>query len=154
MEYEMCVEDHVVHRMIELWLSMARMAALFEGVGADVVAQAQARTEDCLRFELELTFSSAVQTYFDAGWFDVETFIDDSATFSVDVHFSGDKLAFMRSSAPMESVAPSYVVVGTECQWGDAVPWTESADFVDWAGASRVMSCTRSLDTSAASRSS
>lgn len=126
-EYEMCVEQHVVHRLIPLWLGFARMAEMFEGVGADVVAQAAARVEDCLRFEFEFSTTAGGES----NWSAMNVRSEDTATFTAEAVFDTGAIRFARSSGPMESVAPVYEIVATGCSGGTPDGWSASADFVD-----------------------
>lgn len=130
-EYQMCIEQHVVHRLAPLYLEIARMSDLFDGVGADVVAQAEKRVSDCLRFELEVTVSALTEQTWDGQWFQLEETINDTTEFTIDVVFDTDALRFQRRTVPIESPAPNGVVVGTDCRFGPLEPWSSSADFVD-----------------------
>ncbi len=130
-EYQMCVEQHIVHRLAPLYLEIARMSDLFDGVGAEVVAQAEKRVGDCLRFELEVTVNAVTEQTWDAQWFQLEETISDTTELTVDVVFDTEALRFQRTSVPIESPAPSGVVVGTDCRFGPLEPWSSSADFVD-----------------------
>lgn len=55
-EFELCVEDHVVHRMAMVWRGYERQFALYELLGVDtdpaVLSEARDLTEACLTFEL------------------------------------------------------------------------------------------------------
>jgi len=68
-EYEMCKEQHIIHRMIPVWLGFERQMQLL-GVGSDqpsltaVQQKARQYTEKCLNFEL--VFES--DGNFDAGF--------------------------------------------------------------------------------------
>ncbi len=64
-EYELCAKDHIIHRMIPVWLGIERQAQLLGAGEGDSPLTQEARrlTEQCLRFDLEF-YSSAT---FDAG---------------------------------------------------------------------------------------
>lgn len=64
-EYELCASDHIIHRMIPVWLGFERQAQLLgaETGESPLSKEAALLTEQCLRFDLEF-YSSAT---FDAG---------------------------------------------------------------------------------------
>lgn len=68
-EYELCAEDHIIHRMIPVWLGFERQAQLLgAGEGESPLSQEARRlTEQCLRFELEF-YSSASFDYEGDGY--------------------------------------------------------------------------------------
>lgn len=71
-EYNLCVKDHVVHRMLPFLLGLDRQMQLTRevlGLGEEsasssaLLQQARQLTEQCLRFELEFTSSSTGPAY-------------------------------------------------------------------------------------------
>ena len=56
-EYEMCVEDHIIHRMIPVWLGMERQSQLLgltDGTSTTPeLEEAKDLTQKCLTFELD-----------------------------------------------------------------------------------------------------
>lgn len=52
-EFEMCVEDHVIHRMLPTWLSFERQYSLLGMEGSSVLREARDLTATCLTFRLE-----------------------------------------------------------------------------------------------------
>jgi hypothetical protein len=56
-EYQLCVEDHIIHRMVPVWLGMARQYALLgatnDGVEPGNVKLAKELTQKCLTFEMQ-----------------------------------------------------------------------------------------------------
>lgn len=61
-EYELCAEDHIIHRMIPVWLGFERQAQLLgAGEGESPLSQEARRlTEQCLRFDLEFYSSASI----------------------------------------------------------------------------------------------
>jgi hypothetical protein len=60
-EYELCAEDHIIHRMIPVWLGIERQSQLLgapEG-GTPLTQEARRLTEQCLRFDLEFYSSGS-----------------------------------------------------------------------------------------------
>ncbi len=55
-EYELCVEEHIIHRMINVWLGLERQYALLgvdsDGARSPELEEAKALTAKCLSFEL------------------------------------------------------------------------------------------------------
>lgn len=93
-EYELCKNDHIIHRMIGVWLGIRRQYQLlgFEGEN-DVIKLAKDLTQKCLSFEL--VFSS--EGNFDAGSSDGYT---SSVTSTVKMQFNADELE-IKGSAPL-----------------------------------------------------
>ncbi|MBA4385729.1 MAG: hypothetical protein C0410_13410, partial [Anaerolinea sp.] len=83
-EYEMCKNDHVIHRMIAVWLGMERQSQLLGGgVATEAIKLAKDLTQKCLSFEL--VFSSTGT--FDAG--DGEGY-SSTVTSTVKMQFNAD----------------------------------------------------------------
>jgi len=62
-EYEMCTEQHIVHRMTDVWTLVERTAMVW-GMDDDSSAMTQLarqRVRDCLNFELEFTSDSRIE---------------------------------------------------------------------------------------------
>lgn len=91
-EYEMCAQDHIIHRMIPVWLGFERQAQLLGMVNSTASQYAREMTQKCLTFEL--VFES--QTNFDAG--DGAGF-DSSVKAKVPLHFNPQGLIIEGSSA-------------------------------------------------------
>ncbi len=63
-EYELCVEEHIIHRMLPVWLGFERQNALMPGtIGSDVLQHARDLTVQCLTFRLEFESTGSL----DAG---------------------------------------------------------------------------------------
>lgn len=61
-EYSLCAEDHIIHRIIPVWLGFERESQLFGGgeFGESVLGkQARKYVDQCLRFELEFESTSS-----------------------------------------------------------------------------------------------
>ena len=91
-EYEMCAQDHIIHRMIPVWLGFERQAQLLGMENSSASQYAREMTQKCLTFEL--VFES--QSNFDAGeggGFDL------SVKAKVPLHFNPQELIIAGSSA-------------------------------------------------------
>lgn len=105
-EYELCKNDHVIHRMVPVWLGMERQSQLLGGgVATEAIKMARDLTQKCLSFEL--VFSSSAT--FDAG--DGEGY-DSTVTSTVKMHFSTDTL---RITAEAPLVNSSFVYKMNDC---------------------------------------
>ena len=62
-EYEMCAQDHIIHRMIPVWLGLERQMQLLGFENNPLAQYAREMTQKCLTFDL--VFES--QATFDAG---------------------------------------------------------------------------------------
>ena len=90
-EYEMCAQDHIIHRMIPVWLGFERQMQLLGVENSPVSQYAAEMTKKCLSFEL--VFES--QATFDAegGGF------DSTVKARVPLHFRPDGLKIDGTSA-------------------------------------------------------
>lgn len=52
-EYEMCVNDHVIHRMLPVWKGFERQQALMPGEGESALLKARELTIKCMTFNLK-----------------------------------------------------------------------------------------------------
>ena len=95
-EYEMCAQDHIIHRMIPVWLGFQRqyllLGATEDPTQADVIAYARELTKKCLTFEL--VFES--QATFDDGG---GGGFDSSVKAKVPLHFQEQGMKIDGSSA-------------------------------------------------------
>lgn len=107
-EYELCAKDHIIHRMIPVWLGIERQAQLLGGGEGDSPLSQEARrlTEQCLRFDLEF-YSSAT---FDAGGGDG---YDSVVRSKVPIRFSTADMTFT-GQAPLVNESFEFRVQG--CQ--------------------------------------
>lgn len=100
-EYELCKNDHVIHRMIAVWLGMERQAQLLGGnVGAETIKMAKDLTQKCLTFDL--VFSSTAT--FDAGGGDGFT---STVTSTIKLKFNTDTMK-ITGDAPLVNSAFDY----------------------------------------------
>ncbi len=60
-EYELCRDNHIIHRIIGVWLGIARQFDLTGNVSSTLSQEAEKLVRQCLRFELELD-STATMT--------------------------------------------------------------------------------------------
>ncbi len=59
-EYALCVEEHVIHRMLPLWLGFVRQFALLGLEGDEVLREARDLTVKCLTFRLEFESTASL----------------------------------------------------------------------------------------------
>jgi hypothetical protein len=91
-EYEMCAQDHIIHRMVPVWLGFERQAQLL-GMETSTASQyAKEMTQKCLSFEL--VFES--QATFDDGG---GGGFDSSVKAKVPLHFNPQGLIIEGESA-------------------------------------------------------
>jgi hypothetical protein len=113
-EYEMCAQDHIIHRMIPVWLGFERQYQLLgvteDAAQADVIAYARELTRKCLTFEL--VFES--QATFDDGG---GGGFDSSVKATVPLHFQEQGMKIDGSSALINDAftfkAPGCTVTST-----------------------------------------
>jgi hypothetical protein len=95
-EYQLCAEDHIIHRMVPVWLGTERQIQLLgfaeHSSSAEIIQLAKDLTEKCLTFDLEFE-SSAV---FDDG--SGGGFVSNVKS-KVPLHFSTTTLILSGSSA-------------------------------------------------------
>ena len=91
-EYEMCAQDHIIHRMVPVWLGFERQMQLLGVENSPVSQYAKEMTQKCLTFDL--VFES--QATFDAG--DGDGY-DSFVNAKVPLHFNPEKLKIEGSSA-------------------------------------------------------
>jgi hypothetical protein len=62
-EYELCRDEHIVHRMIPVLLNLKRQSELIGGAGMDqVIAEAEDLARRCLHFELEFKSTARMES--------------------------------------------------------------------------------------------
>jgi len=100
-EYEMCKNDHVIHRMLSVWLGMSRQAQLL-GVSVETPAIKLAKelTQKCLSFELVFTS----EANFDGGDGDGYT---SEVTSTIKVQFIPDEFK-LSGEAPLVNKSFEY----------------------------------------------
>src|SRR5665648_96250 len=91
-EYEMCAQDHIIHRMIPVWLGFERQAQLLGMENSSASQYAKEMTQKCLTFEL--VFES--QATFDDGG---GGGFDSSVNAKVPLHFKPEGLIIEGTSA-------------------------------------------------------
>lgn len=101
-EYQLCVQDHIVHRMIPVLFGLERQMQLVReslGLGEEsasssaLLLQARQLTENCLNFELEFE-STAIETYPSGGT------TESRVSAKVPIHFDASTFEF-RGEAPL-----------------------------------------------------
>jgi hypothetical protein len=91
-EYEMCAQDHIIHRMVPVWLGFERQAQLLGMQNSAASQYAKEMTQKCLTFEL--VFES--QATFDDG---SGGGFDSSVKAKVPLHFKAEGLIIDGTSA-------------------------------------------------------
>lgn len=91
-EYEMCAQDHIIHRMVPVWLGFERQAQLLGMETSSASEYAKEMTQKCLTFEL--VFES--QATFDDGG---GGGFDSSVKAKVPLHFNPQGLIIEGESA-------------------------------------------------------
>jgi hypothetical protein len=100
-EYELCKNDHVIHRMVAVWLGMERQSQLLGGsTDTEAIKLAKDLTQKCLSFDL--VFSSTAT--FDAGGGEGYT---STVTSTVKLKFNPDTLK-ITGDAPLVNSAFDY----------------------------------------------
>jgi hypothetical protein len=76
-EYELCRDEHIVHRMIPVLLGLNRENQLMPGGGLDtVIAEAEDLTRKCLTFELEFESTARMESGDDYNESEMESKIE------------------------------------------------------------------------------
>ncbi len=91
-EYELCAQEHIIHRMIPVWLGFERQMQLLGVSNSALSEYARAMTTKCLTFEL--VFES--QANFDAGY---GGGFDSSVKAKVPLRFQADEIKIQGQSA-------------------------------------------------------
>lgn len=128
-EYKLCAEDHIIHRMVPLWLGTERQIQLLgfaeDSGSTEIIQLAKDLTEKCLTFDLEFE-SSAV---FDDGG--GGGFVSNVKS-KVPLHFSTSTLILSGSSALINE-SFTFTVPGcsvTSVRGGSTLP-IQSLAYVD-----------------------
>jgi hypothetical protein len=107
-EYQMCKEDHIIHRMIPVWLGMSRQFQLLGGdlAGAEPEALKLAKdlTQKCLTFELQF---ESTGVFDDGGGGGYESTVNSK----VKLVFKPDELK-ISGNAPLVNKAFTFKVDG------------------------------------------
>ena len=105
-EFELCQQDHVIHRMIPVWLGMKRQHQIFGGSAPEpsYIALAEELTQKCLSFDL--VFES--EGSFDDGGGDGYT---SSVTSTIKLRFNTGQMKFT-GDAPLVNSAFNFRTTG------------------------------------------
>lgn len=60
-EYELCLDQHIAHRIVRVWLSLLRQAQLNGGDSSEIMQIGQEYIEKCLRFDLEFESTAVTE---------------------------------------------------------------------------------------------
>ena len=100
-EYEMCRDDHVIHRILPVWLGLERQYQLLGvtegGASNQTLEQAKEYVRKCLTFELRFE-SQATFTDTDGGGY------DSSVESKIKIQFNPNDLSF-KGEAPLVNTA-------------------------------------------------
>ncbi len=107
-EYEMCVEDHIIHRMIPVWLGMQRQAQLLgmapDGPTSEALQVAKDLTQKCLTFELQFESQGVFDDSYGGGYTSV-------VKSKIPIKFNADEIA-MRGQAPLYNESFEFSIEG------------------------------------------
>ncbi len=107
-EYELCAEEHVIHRMIPVWLGIERQYQLLgvsgEGAIPAVIQKARDLTQKCLTFELDLESTGVFDDGEDGGY-------ESTVESAVKLRFIPDEM-LIKGEAPLVNTAFDFRVKG------------------------------------------
>jgi len=129
-EYQMCVNDHIVHRIAVAYLGFKRQLALLGIENSPVFEKMKSQVEGCLHFDLDLQMDSVLTHVADGHGM---VFMD-GADFTTEVAFNLDRLLggdlpFAPSSGPMASRGTAVRAVGN-CTPAVVSGWSSTARFL------------------------
>ncbi|PKN83485.1 MAG: hypothetical protein CVU46_16865 [Chloroflexi bacterium HGW-Chloroflexi-8] len=108
-EYDLCVNEHIIHRMIPVWLGISRQYQLLGiapegGPEPEEIQLAKDLTKKCLTFELEF---NSTGTFSDSGGGGFESIVESK----VKLHFDPDSLK-INGQAPLVNKSFDFQVTG------------------------------------------
>lgn len=104
-EYEMCRDDHIIHRIIPSWLGLERQSQLLGGsLSPAVLENARNYVKNCLSFELEFHSEAS----FDGGAGDGYDSVVDA---KIKLQFNPEEMK-MRGEAPLVNTAFEFRIDG------------------------------------------
>ncbi len=92
-EFELCVEEHVIHRMLPVWLGFERQYALLGIAESAVLREARELTVKCLTFKLNFESTSTVNTVGGGGY-------ESTVKSEITLRFNPDELT-IKGEAPL-----------------------------------------------------
>ena len=132
-EYEMCVSEHVVHRLYPHYLGVTRTLQMLDFSNAALVEHMKRQVENCMRFELdfelhtrfELDTRALNQSYLSFAE-STELSTEIAASFGGGYYLDG----FEPSSGPMQSFKQVYRQKAPGCIPGTTSTWTDTGHFL------------------------
>ena len=102
-EFELCVEEHIIHRMIPVWLGFERQFQLLGIPEGAALREARDLTEKCLTFRLELE-STGTMDLSGSGY-------DSTVTSEITLRFNADDLK-ISGEAPLVNTEYEFRMAG------------------------------------------
>ena len=135
-EYQMCVDEHIVHRIAHVYLGLDRQLALLGIEHSPTFEKMKEQVDGCLHFDLEFE----VDTRFELDTRSLNgSFLSfaESSELSAEVAFSLDKTMtnagpsyFEPSSGPMESLKQVFRHKAPGCVPGTVSTWSDTGHFL------------------------
>lgn len=128
-EYEMCVNQHIVHRIAVVYKGIDRQFALLGIENSPALGNMKKQVNDCLHFDLEFK----VDTRFE---FDTRSLNQGYMSFAestelfTELVFDIDGIAFEPSSAPMKSLKQVFRQKAPGCIQGTTSTWSDTGHFL------------------------
>jgi len=135
-EYEMCVSEHIVHRIAAAYMATSRQLVMLGIEDSPILGKMKKQVDDCLHFDLEFK----VHTRFE---FDTRTLnqsylsFAESTALETEVAFSLDRTLanfghtyFEPSSGPMQSLNQVYRQKAPGCIPGTVSNWSDTGHFL------------------------
>ncbi|WP_442682481.1 hypothetical protein ACSBPQ_12630 [Stenotrophomonas sp. JC08] len=134
-EYQMCVNEHIVHRIAVAYLGFKRQLALLGIENSPVFEKMKSQVEGCLHFDLdfkvdtrfELDTRSLNGSYLS---FAESSELSTEVAFSLDGTLSSNTSYFEPSSGPMESLKQVYTQKAPGCIPGTVSSWSDTGHFL------------------------
>ena len=134
-EYQMCVNEHIVHRIASVYVGFERQLALLGIDDSPAFGKMREQVEGCLHFDLEFKLDTRFeldtrpinQSYLSYA---ESTELSTEVAFSLDRLFNGDGgSSFEPSSGPMESLKQVYRQKAPGCVPGTVSTWRDTGHF-------------------------
>lgn len=134
-EYQMCVNEHIVHRIAVAYLGFERQLALLGIENSPVFEKMKNQVDGCLHFDLdfkvdtrfELDTRSLNGSYLS---FAESSELSTEVAFSLDGTLSSNTSYFEPSSGPMESLKQVYTQKAPGCIPGTVSSWSDTGHFL------------------------
>ena len=134
-EYEMCVNEHIVHRIFPAYQAFSRQFSQRGIDNSPALGKMKVQVEKCLHFDLEFTLDtrfeldtrSINQSYLSYA---ESTELDAEVALSVDDAYVDMSNAFEPSSGPMESLKQVYRQKAPGCVPGTVSTWRDTGHFL------------------------